>query len=124
LAAGQQVLVRRRHYILDEKPVQLAVTYYSADLVRGSAIEQENTGPGGAYARLAELGVAPVHFREELLPRMPRPSEVDALRLSQGTPVVHLVRTAYTADRRAVEVNEIVLDASAFIFEYHFSADE
>ena len=39
-----------------------------------------------------------------------------------GTPVVDIVRTAFTDAGRPVEVNEMILDASAYILRYDFSA--
>jgi GntR family transcriptional regulator len=101
----------------------LATSYLPAELVRGSAITQQDTGPGGTYARLAELGHAPTHFREDLRARMPQPEETDALDLpSAGTPVIDIVRTAYTDAGQPVEVNEMTLDASAYILRYDFTA--
>lgn len=46
-------LVRRHVYAVDGRPVQLATSYYPAELVSGSRIADPDTGPGGAYARLA-----------------------------------------------------------------------
>jgi GntR family transcriptional regulator len=123
LADDETVLVRRRRYLVDDVPVQLATSYFPARLVHGSRITETDTGPGGAYARLAELGHKPVHFREELRARMPRETEAKLLDLAQGTPVIVVARTAYTADERAVEVNEMVLDAGSYLLEYGFSAE-
>jgi GntR family transcriptional regulator len=53
---------------------------------------------------------------------MPRASEREALDLAQGTPVALIVRTAYTADDRPVEVNEMVLDSAAYVVEYKFTS--
>ncbi|MGW0390742.1 UTRA domain-containing protein [Streptomyces sp. NPDC003042] len=44
------------------------------------------------------------------------------LGLAAGTPVVPIVRTAFAAEGRVVEVNEMVLDASAYVLEYEFDA--
>ncbi|EMF24625.1 GntR family transcriptional regulator [Streptomyces gancidicus BKS 13-15] len=63
LAAEAVMCVRRRRFLVDSKPVLLATSYLPLSLVAGSAITQEDTGPGGTYARLSELGHAPVHFR-------------------------------------------------------------
>ena len=94
-----------------------------SSIVAGSAITQEDTGPGGSYARLAELGHAPAHFREDVRARMPQPEEAEALDLpTGGSPVIDIVRTAFTDDGRPVEVNEMTLDASAYILRYDFSA--
>jgi GntR family transcriptional regulator len=49
---------------------------------------------------------------------MPQPEETEALDLpTSGSPVVDIVRTAFTEDGRAVEVNEMTLDASAYILQ-------
>ncbi|MFF7233336.1 UTRA domain-containing protein [Streptomyces sioyaensis] len=122
LAPGDAVTVRRRRFVLDGKPVLLSTSYLPADLVAGSAITQPDTGAGGVYARLAELGAAPARFREEVRSRMPAPEEADRLRLPAGTPVILISRTAMAHDGRTVEVNEMILDASAYVLEYDFDA--
>ncbi|HEX9358355.1 MAG TPA: GntR family transcriptional regulator [Streptosporangiaceae bacterium] len=122
LSGDAAVTVRSRRYVLDGKPVLLSRSYLPADLVAGSLITQPDAGPGGTYARLAELGYRPARFREDLRSRMPEPEETDRLQLPAGTPVVEITRTAYTDDGRPVEVNEMTADASAYIFRYDFEA--
>ncbi|MFE1204124.1 GntR family transcriptional regulator [Streptomyces sp. NPDC058762] len=122
LAEGEPVCVRRRRFVLDGKPVLLATSYLPAALVAGSAITQEDTGEGGTYARLAELGYEPVHFREEVRSRMPSRDEASQLSMAAGTPVILVCRTAFTDEGRAVEVNEMTLDAASYILEYDFDA--
>lgn len=73
LEVGERVWSRSRRFVLDGKPVLLPTSYLPAPLVEGSAITQPDTGPGGIYARLAELGYGPIHFREEIRSRMPLP---------------------------------------------------
>ncbi|MFD9465577.1 GntR family transcriptional regulator [Streptomyces sp. NPDC060027] len=122
LPQGADACVRSRRFVLDGKPVLLARSYLSAELVAGSAILQEDTGPGGTYARLAELGHKPVHFREEVRCRMPAQSEAAQLDLSMGTPVIEICRTAFADGGSAVEVNEMVLDSASYVLEYDFDA--
>jgi GntR family transcriptional regulator len=121
---GARVVIRRRRYVVDDKPVQLATSYYPEVLVAGSAIMNVDTGKGGAYARLTELGHEPTRFREELRIRMPRETERKDLDLAQGTPIALIVRAAYTAEGRPVEVNEMVLDSSAYVIEYKFASHD
>ncbi|MEH6376196.1 GntR family transcriptional regulator [Streptomyces sp. KLMMK] len=120
LAPESAVCVRSRRFVLDDRPVLLSVSYLPADLVAGSPITRADTGPGGAYARLAELGAEPVRFREEIRCRMPSADEADQLGLASGTPVVLICRTAFTEDGRAVEVNEMTLDSASYVLEYEF----
>ncbi|MFF4496793.1 GntR family transcriptional regulator [Streptomyces sp. NPDC001546] len=120
--AGSRVWVRSRRFVLDGKPVLVATSYLPSDIVADSAITQADTGPGGTYARLAELGHAPARFREEIRSRMPSADEAERLALSVGTPVIQIVRTAFTGDGRAVEVNEMTLDSASYVLEYDFDA--
>ncbi len=122
LDAGERVCVRSRRFVLDGEPVLLSTSYLPAPPVEGSAITRPDTGPGGIYARLAELGYDPAHFREEIRSRMPLPEEVAKLRLPAGTPVMLICRTAFAEEGRVVEVNEMVLDAAAYVLEYDFDA--
>lgn len=123
LGTGRCV-VRGRTFVLDGKPVQLATSWLPADLVAGSRITEPDTGPGGIYARLAELGHRPVRFREETRARMPLTEEARRLELPPATPVVVIYRTAYTDDDRPVEVNEMILDASAYVIENNINAQQ
>ncbi|MEU4127817.1 GntR family transcriptional regulator [Streptomyces wuyuanensis] len=120
--SGSPVCIRSRRFVLDGKPVLLATSYLPSEIVEGSAITQEDTGPGGTYARLAELGYKPVHFREEIRCRMPSAGEAERLSLSMGTPVILIVRTAFAEEGRAVEVNEMTLDSASYVLEYDFDA--
>lgn len=122
LPGGAPACVRRRRFLLDGKPVMFATSSLDAALVAGTPIAEPDTGPGGIYARLAELGHKPARFREEVRSRMPNAEEAARLGLAAGTPVVLVVRTAFAADGRVVEVNEMVLDASAYVLEYEFDA--
>jgi len=122
LEPGDAVCVRSRRFVLDGKPVLLARSSLPAALVAGSAITRPDTGPGGIYARLAELGHGPVHFREEIRSRMPTADESTRLALTAGTPVIDICRTAFTTEAHPLEVNEMTLDASAYILEYDFDA--
>jgi GntR family transcriptional regulator len=122
LAAEETVCVRRRRFVLDEKPVLLTTSYLPMSLVAGTAITQRDTGQGGTYARLAEIGFEPVHFREEIRSRMPSQEEATQLSMSTGTPAILICRTAYTDEGRPVEINEMTLDAASYILEYDFEA--
>ncbi|MEV0120628.1 GntR family transcriptional regulator [Streptomyces sp. NPDC050703] len=122
LAAEETVCVRRRRFVLDAKPVLLATSYLPMPLVAGTAITRQDTGQGGTYARLADLGFEPVRFREEIRSRMPSQEEATRLGMATGTPVILICRTAYAEGGRPVEINEMTLDAASYILEYDFEA--
>lgn len=119
---GTRFCRRSRTFVIDDKPVMLAVSHLRATDVAGTAITQVDTGAGGSYARLAEVGLAPVHFREEIRVRMPKPDEAQLLAMTSGTPIICIARTAATQDGTVVEVNEMTLDSSNYLLEYDFSA--
>ena len=122
LRSNQKVVVRRRRYLIDGHPVELATSYIPASLARGTAITEANTGPGGIYARLEEAGHRLDHFDEQVRARMPLPDEVQALHLAPGVPVFHLVRTAYDTDCLAVEVCDTVMSSDVYQLDYELPA--
>ncbi|MFC4591337.1 GntR family transcriptional regulator [Sphaerisporangium corydalis] len=117
-----EVWVRRRRYSVDGRPVQLAASHFPADLVTGSPITAQDTGPGGVYARLRDLGHAPVHFTEEVRARMPTPEESAKLGLPAGTPVIEVCRSAFAGGGAAVELNKMIMDAASYVLQYDFDA--
>lgn len=123
LAEGEPVLVRSRRYLVDGRPVQTAVSHLPLAAVGDEPrFREHDTGPGGIYARLAERGLAPARFTEEIRVRMPTPEETGALTLAPGTPVLEVARTALTAEHRPVEFNAITMDGSAYVLQYDFEA--
>lgn len=123
LDRGADVLVRDRLMFADDRPVQVAVSRLPGELVRGTAVEQQHTGPGGIYARLDELGHRPARFVEVVSARMPRPEEASALQLTGGTPVLLITRVAYDSDDRPVEFNDMVLAADHYELVYELPGE-
>ena len=122
LEVGQPVVRRARRYVLDGKPVMTAVSYIPSDLADGTRIAQDDTGEGGIYGRLKDLGHAPKSLPEEIRCRMPKVAEKAQLELAPGTPVIEIIRCAIEESGRVVEMNEMVLDASSYVLEYIVSA--
>lgn len=122
LPQGEQAFARSRRHVVDGRPVLVSTSYLSETLVTGTPITQTDTGPGGIYARLADLGAGPSRFREEVAVRMPSADERASLGITADTPVIKISRTAYAEDGRAVEVNEMTLDSRAYVLEYDFDA--
>ncbi|MDI1464899.1 GntR family transcriptional regulator [Catellatospora sp. KI3] len=119
---GTPVLSRSRRFAVEERVVQLAVSYLPIELARGTRIEHTDTGPGGVYGRLAEQGCAPDRFTERIIGRSPTPDEVVALDLAaDGARVLEVTRAAHSGER-CVEITRMVLDADAYELEYSFPA--
>jgi GntR family transcriptional regulator len=120
---GAPVFMRSRREWINEQPNQIAASYYRPEVVEGTAIKEQSTGPGGSYARLEERGHILTKFHEEIRTRMPNPDEVRQLRLPPGTPVVTVLRIAITADG-PVEVFSSVMNGTSAVFVYDFDAPE
>jgi GntR family transcriptional regulator len=120
---GTEVTVRDRVMRADGLVVQLAVSRLPRTLTRGTALEEVNTGPGGAYARLEEAGFKLGRFVEHVGARMPTPDEGGLLQLADGVPVVTVTRVAYSEDGRPVEMNDMVLAADRYELTYEWPAD-
>ena len=117
-----RAFVRRRRVWIEDVPMQLADSYFPIEIAAGTRIVEEDTGPGGVYARLEERGHRLTRFHEELSFRMPTPSEVRALALDSGVPVVDLLRVAY-AGEQPVELFMSVMAGDRHIFVYDIPAD-
>jgi GntR family transcriptional regulator len=120
---GAEVTVRDRVMRANGLVVQLAVSRLPRGFTRGTAIEQVDTGRGGAYARLEEAGHIIGSFVEHVGARMPNPIEASALQLGSGVPVVTVTRVAYRADGVPLEVNDMVLPADRYELSYEWPAD-
>lgn len=116
------VWTRERRHFIDGAPVMLSVSYYPADIVAGSQITEPDTGPGGAPARLDELGHAPHENSERFRFRHPSDTERKRLQLPRGTDVVDIVRVCWDANDRAVEVTEMVANSKAFVFQVDYTS--
>jgi GntR family transcriptional regulator len=122
-ASGNMVFVRRRRVEFEAgAPLQLADSYIPLDLATGQ-IREVDSGPGGTYARIEDQGHRLTRFTEELTFRMPTDDEARKLRLDQGTPVISLVRVAYTGDR-PVECFVSVMAGDKHCITYRIDADD
>lgn len=117
------VLIRHRRYLADGQPLELATSYIPWDLATGTRMTHKNSGPGGIYARLEERGHRLDRFIEDVSARMPTPDETQSLRLGAGVPVFRVVRTAYAAGGRAVEVCDTVMAADRYVLSYELPAE-
>jgi|GraSoiStandDraft_16_1057320.scaffolds.fasta_scaffold441482_2 GntR family transcriptional regulator len=118
---GDDVHVRRRTTLIDGRPNQLADSYYPIEVVRAvPAITEEDTGPGGGFARIEGAGIRLDRIREEISVRMPKVPETAALKLPEGTPVAELIRTVHDTKGNPVEVMIAVIAGDMVSFDYDF----
>lgn len=120
IALDTPVWVRRRITMVNNRPDQLADSFYELDVTeRAPRIREENTGPGGGFARLEEAGFHLEEISEEWAIRMPTASESSILHLPVGTPVLDLIRTTFSQGQ-AVEVMLAVIAGDMVSMSYKF----
>lgn len=118
-----EVLIRRRTMFADDVPVQIAASYFPLDIAEDSPLTEPDTGPGGTYSRLADLGHAPASFTEDVDVRPPSEEEIRLLRMTEDQRVYEIVREAHTAADRVAEVNVIVLPVHQWCLRYRWPAE-
>ncbi|MCC5698031.1 UTRA domain-containing protein, partial [Klebsiella pneumoniae] len=70
-----EVCVRDRVMRADGKPVMLATSRLPRAITRDTQLEQADTGPGGAHARLEDLGYELTYHEEIVGAKMPNSRE-------------------------------------------------
>ncbi|GHE33980.1 GntR family transcriptional regulator [Streptomyces capitiformicae] len=122
---GAEVLMRARVMGDPEtkKAKQLATSYLPADIAQGTQLAERDTGPGGIYDRLEEMGHGPLEWTESVSARMPSPEEAQVLGLPAdvGVPLLRVVRVTTSPSGRVVEVNDTVMSAEEFEIGYSIS---
>ena len=106
----------------NEVPVQLATSYLPRDLTAGTVIEQEDTGPGGVYARLEEAGHVLTGFTEAVRIGQAAEQEAEQLGVPVGAALFRIRRTAHAATR-PVEVNFITAVGDRYELYYELPAE-
>lgn len=122
LLAAERVLVRDRVYTVDTRRAMWARSYLPADLVSGTQIEEHETGDGGTFKRLDEIGYAPVQFSEEVVVRRPTFEEQSKLGINSDDPVAHIVRLNATTEGRIIEVTDMIAVGEVYRFRWTFTA--
>ena len=121
---GHMAVIRARKMFAGDVPIQMATGYYPADIADGTPIGETDTGPGGVYSRLAELGHEPVSFSERVALRMADDDEAAFLRIDVEQRVYEVERVARDDRGRAVEVNVIVMPAHQWQLVYQWTSTD
>ena len=123
IEAGELALARKRRMFGNDIPLQMATGWYPLDVAGDTQIEQADTGVGGTYSRLAELGHAPVRFRERIKVRLATDAEAVFLRLDSEQRVYEIQHLAYDAAGRAVEAQLHIMPAHQWELVYDWSTE-
>jgi GntR family transcriptional regulator len=124
IAEHAEAVYRKRRMYAGSEPVQLATSWIPADIADGTQIAEPDTGAGGTYSRLAELGYAPTQFTEEVIVKVPDDDEAGALAIDPDHRVYAITRIAADATGRVVEVNQIVMPTHQWMLLYTWPAGQ
>lgn len=110
LGTAERAVVRRRLMLLDDRPAEIANSWYPELLAHGTPLADPKRIKGGAPAAIAALGLALAYADETVeLESTPTPEEAGLLEVSTDERVVRLFRTAYTGEDTPVEVTDSVM---------------
>lgn len=115
---GTEVVARARRMFAGEAPVQIATSYIPVDIAAGTALEEQDSGPGGIVSRFAELGYAQVRMSERLSVRPPADEEANFLKMTPDQRVYEVVHVGWTAEGRPVEVCVHIMPTHLWELEY------
>jgi GntR family transcriptional regulator len=118
---GAELVARRRRYFANDLPVQIADTYLSAGLAEKAGVTEADTGPGGTYSRLADIGRGPVHFSEDVTCRGATASEAAFLDIEPNQPVFEILFVAADRDERPVAVTKHVMAGHQWQLRYDWT---
>lgn len=103
-----------------EPPVQTSTTWILLPVVEKLPIlRQVDTGPGGMYSRLEEIGYQ-LLFEESVTCRLPRTDEQKVLEIDNTQPVLTLWRRCYDQKSQILEVTHrvVVGDRHELVYRY------
>jgi GntR family transcriptional regulator len=122
------VVIRRRH--LHDKTTgrleEVGASYIHTDIAAGTFLEEPNVVPKALFLCVEDLsGKRYARARDAWVSRLPSVAETDLFNLATGTPVLHVVHSAWAEDGTVLEVSESVwpADRVMFIDEYDVARD-
>lgn len=122
LAPEKDVAVlRKRVRYVDDRPYQLADSYFPEPLVRGTPLMEPRSVQvkGGV---LASIGHPQARYRDEIAIRMPTRAESDRLDLPAGTPVAEVTRIGYDGDGNVLRVMVSIAPGDRHVLVYELEA--
>jgi DNA-binding GntR family transcriptional regulator len=111
-----KIVIRRRVRYIDDKPAIISDDYFDERIVRGTELAEPHDTTRENI--LAEAGYEQTYDIDEIITRMPTPTETERLAIPAGTPVAEHIRTGYTAEGRPVRVMVSVIPGDTLILRY------
>jgi len=112
----ESCVVRRHVRYIDSQPGIISDDYFDEEIVGGTELAApEDTTREDI---LKEAGYEQTYDVDEIITRMPTPTEAQRLSLGAGQPVAEHTRVGYTADGKAVRVMVSIVPGDSLILRY------
>jgi GntR family transcriptional regulator len=95
---GADILVRERTISEDGRVLAMTSSFFARSLTRDTVIESADTGPGGVFARLIELGHRITRHAEQVTARLAEDEEAGRFACPDRPIVFHIKRTTLGQD--------------------------
>lgn len=114
---------RDRVMRLDGKVAKIAASWFSHDLAEGTLLMEEDTGPGGSFARFAELGHKIVRLTEDVTVAEADAS-AEALGLEKGSCIFKIVRSAFDDRDQLIEVTSETFSPHTYQLQFDVQLED
>jgi DNA-binding GntR family transcriptional regulator len=112
LDEGEVAVVRQRLITLDDRPVELADTYYPATIARATPLAEPRKIKGGAVVFLAELGHTAARVVEHVEARAASSAESELFTLGRHEPVMVIERLTLDSSGTPIQFDVMVAPAA------------
>src|SRR5687767_10812559 len=92
LSHQERAVLRRRLILEDDRPVELASSYYPERFAASTSLAEGRKIRGGATSVLADIGHAPATVAELVTADLPKRDELEVLAVEANAPIVVLKR--------------------------------
>jgi GntR family transcriptional regulator len=121
LRPGEEVVLRSRVMLLDDRPVELVDSYYPASVASGTRLAEVSKIPGGAVAHLVTLGYPSRRVVEDVTARIATPAEAEEFGLDLPAAIVELSRVILSDNDQPVEASVMISPADARRLRYEIT---
>ena len=111
------MIQRDRVMYLGASVAKISTSWLPHDLAQGTPLEQEDTGPGGTFARLAELGHRIVRLTEDVTV-VEANASAEVLGLDKGACIFKIVRSAFDNEDRLTEITSETFSPKVYQLQF------
>lgn len=102
---------------------KISTSWLPYDLAEGTLLAEEDTGPGGSFARLAELGHKIVRLTEDVTV-VEASASAEVLGLEKGACIFKIVRSAFDGEDRLTEITSETFSPQVYQLQFDVRLEE